>query len=60
MLFMKRILEIESGERIVDFKDNPLHIVSYSLPIDKVLTLGRIATAFIFQREASERGAVDF
>ena len=35
---MKHILEIENGESVVDFKDNPLHIVSYSLPIDKVLT----------------------
>ena len=31
-------LETENGERIVDFKDNPLHIISYSLPIDQVLT----------------------
>jgi aminopeptidase-like protein len=31
-------LEIEGGERVVDFKDNPLHLVSYSLPVDKILT----------------------
>ncbi len=31
-------LEAEDGARIVDFKDNPLHIISYSLPIDQVLT----------------------
>jgi aminopeptidase-like protein len=30
-------LEIEGGERVVDFKNNPLHIVSYSLPVDKTL-----------------------
>ena len=30
-------LETEDGERILDFKDNPLHLVSYSLSIDKVL-----------------------
>ena len=28
-------LETEDGKRVVDFKDNPLHIISYSLPIDK-------------------------
>ena len=31
-------LETEAGEKIVDFADNPLHIISYSLPIDKTLT----------------------
>src|SRR3972149_5159143 len=31
-------LEVEGGERVVDFKNNPLHIVSYSLPVDKTLT----------------------
>jgi aminopeptidase-like protein len=31
-------LETEDGQRIVDFKDNPLHLVSYSLPINTVLT----------------------
>jgi aminopeptidase-like protein len=31
-------LQVESGERVVDFKNNPLHIVSYSLPVDRVLS----------------------
>ena len=31
-------LETEDGQRIVDFADNPLHIVSYSLPVDRTLT----------------------
>jgi aminopeptidase-like protein len=31
-------LEIEGGERILDFRNNPLHIVSYSLPIDGTFT----------------------
>jgi aminopeptidase-like protein len=30
-------LETEHGERIVDFADNPLHLLSYSLPIDETL-----------------------
>ena len=36
-------LETEDSERIVDFKNNPLHIISYSLPIDKVLTWDELA-----------------
>src|SRR5690348_8041805 len=31
-------LEIEGGERIIDFRNNPLHIVSYSLPVDGTFT----------------------
>ncbi len=31
-------LEYESGENVVDFHDNPLHLVSYSLPVDRLLT----------------------
>ena len=34
----KAFLELQSGERIVDFSDNPLHIVSYSIPIDRILS----------------------
>lgn len=30
-------LETEDGERVVDFIENPLHLVSYSLPIEAVL-----------------------
>lgn len=36
-------LESEDGERIVDFKDNPLHLISYSLPIDRVLNWDELA-----------------
>ncbi|MEW6400422.1 MAG: DUF4910 domain-containing protein [Chloroflexota bacterium] len=36
-------LETEDGERIVDFKDNPLHIISYSLPVDRMLTWDELA-----------------
>ena len=31
-------LETTSGKRVVEFKDNPLHIISYSLPVDLTLT----------------------
>ena len=31
-------LETEDGQRIVDFADNPLHLVSYSPPIEKIVT----------------------
>ncbi len=31
-------LETEDGERVADFADHPLHLVSYSEPIDRLLT----------------------
>jgi len=31
-------LESEDGERVIDFSDNPLHLVSYSPPIDTVFS----------------------
>jgi aminopeptidase-like protein len=36
-------LEIVGGRKVVDFKDNPLHLVSYSLPVDQVLTWEELA-----------------
>jgi aminopeptidase-like protein len=31
-------LETEDGQKVVDFADNPLHLLSYSLPMDAVLS----------------------
>jgi aminopeptidase-like protein len=44
-------LETEDGERVVDFKNNPLHIISYSLPIDKVLTWEELAPHLRFSEK---------
>jgi aminopeptidase-like protein len=31
-------LETEDGEKVVDFMDNPLHLVSYSLPVEGIFS----------------------
>ena len=31
-------IETAEGERLLDLKDHPLHIVSYSLPVDKIVS----------------------
>ena len=36
-------LEIEHGERVADFKKNPLHLVSYSQPIERVMSWEQLA-----------------
>jgi aminopeptidase-like protein len=41
-------LETERGERVVDFADNPLHLVSYSLPVDKDLTWEELESHLYF------------
>jgi aminopeptidase-like protein len=44
-------LEIEGGERIVDFKNNPLHIVSYSVPVDKSLSFEELQPHLYFNEK---------
>ena len=44
-------LEIQGGERVVDFKDNPLHIVSYSPPVDMVLTFEELQAHLHFNEK---------
>jgi aminopeptidase-like protein len=34
----RAFLETENGTKVVDFADNSLHLLSYSLPIDRILT----------------------
>jgi aminopeptidase-like protein len=44
-------LETEDGQRIVDFKDDPLHLVSYSLPIDKMLTWDELVSHLYYNEK---------
>ena len=44
-------LETESGERIVDFANNPLHIVSYSLPVDELLTWDELESHLYYNEQ---------
>ena len=41
-------LEAEDGTRLVDFADNPLHLVSYSLPVDCWLTWNELESHLFF------------
>jgi len=44
-------LETEDGGRILDFKDNPLHLVSYSLQVDQWLTWDELAPHLFYNEE---------
>ncbi len=44
-------LETESGERILDFAENPLHIVSYSLPVDSLLSFEELQPHLYFNEK---------
>ena len=50
-VFHEAYLEVEGGERIIDFKDNPLHIVSYSLPVDVVLSFEELQPHLYFNEK---------
>ncbi len=44
-------IETEHGQRVVDFADNPLHIVSYSLPVDKTLNWDELEPHLLYNAE---------
>lgn len=44
-------LETEQGQRVIDFADNPLHLVSYSLPVDKTLAWDELVPHLFYSDE---------
>ncbi len=44
-------LETEDGQKVVDFKDNNLHLLSYSLPTDKILTWEELEPHLYYNKE---------
>lgn len=53
-------LEIEDGRRIVDFADNPLHIISYSLPVDEIFTWDELAPHLRFSEKRPQATPWEF
>jgi aminopeptidase-like protein len=47
----RAILETEAGEKIVDFQDNPLHLLSYSLPTNLVVTWDELQPHLYFSEK---------
>lgn len=47
-------LETEDGGEILNFKDHPLHLVSYSPPVDKLLTWEELAPHLHFSEKRPE------
>ena len=44
-------LETKEGKRVIDFADNPLHLVSYSLPVDEVFTWEELKPHLFFNED---------
>jgi len=44
-------LETVNGERILDFADNPLHLVSYSTPVDAILSWGELKSHLYYDEK---------
>jgi len=44
-------LEVDGGERVVDFKENPLHIVSYSVPVNRLLSFEELRSHLHFNEK---------
>ena len=44
-------LETGTGERVIDFADNPLHIVSYSIPIDQTLSWDELEPHLFYNKD---------
>lgn len=47
-------IEDESGQKIIDFKKNNLHVLGYSLPMDKYLSLEELKKIVYTQNEQPE------
>lgn len=47
-------IEDESGQKIIDFKKNNLHVLGYSLPMDKYLSLEELKKIVYTQKEQPE------
>ncbi len=47
-------LEIADGERVLDFSENSLHLVSYSLPIDSTLSWDELEPHLFFNEKRPE------
>lgn len=44
-------IENSSGEKIIDFKNNNLHVVGYSVPVDKIVDLNELKTIIYTQED---------